>query len=110
MFLTYALLSARFVNFDLRVIYPVICGVTCQLSVGFYPLFGLVDPFGDFDLPGTGLGTFKMIFTGPGPIRVIQLRQPVFKPIVPGIGNKPILLDQRRRTQKIRPKILRMYA
>jgi hypothetical protein len=23
--------------------------------VDFYPLFDLVDPFGDFDLPGTGL-------------------------------------------------------
>ena len=71
------------------------------LPVIFDHFFCLVDSFGHFNVPGAGLGAFKMILAGPGPIRVIQFRQPVFKALVPGIGDKAKPLNQGGGSEEI---------
>ena len=53
---------------------------------------GMIDPFGDFYPSRARLGALKMVLACPDPVGFVQFRDPVFKTLVPGVGDKPIAL------------------
>ena len=70
------------------------------LSERFDHFLGLVYSFGEQDRPGTTLGAFEVVLTGPDTIRLIKAWQAFLKTLIAGVRQKAVGLGDGCRSQK----------